>query len=88
MGTMTGNLPCDVRVEGRKHRRNVSVCKVFVGPSSNHQAACPKVYHEATFAAVPAGRNHDIGSYAPAPRTLSMSAKGSSGSWLPRQATC
>jgi len=28
---MTGNVPGDARVEGRKHRRDVSLRKIFVG---------------------------------------------------------
>src|SRR3984893_10739009 len=33
---MTGNVPGDARVEGRKHRRNFSVCKVVVGLPKYH----------------------------------------------------
>jgi hypothetical protein len=36
---MTWNMPSNIRIEHGKHRRNVSLCKVFVSFPNNHRVA-------------------------------------------------
>src|SRR5258706_10239246 len=41
---MTGNVPGDARVEGRKHRRDVSLRRIFVGFANSHRIRIAHCY--------------------------------------------